>query len=74
MARAMNVDKRITHLLNVVERLTSTGEKVQGIADELLSTFKEVRTPEGKKARDAAKKAAKLAQVLDRATNIDFST
>jgi len=61
MARPMNLEKRIKALTLIVTRSKAQKLRVDKIAKELATRFKDKKTPEGQRARKAAKAAALLA-------------
>jgi hypothetical protein len=66
MARAMNVNKRVSAAKAIVARSATNANRAEKMAAELLSSFEKDRTPEGKKARDLAKTLTKLSGNLQR--------
>lgn len=64
MARAMNVDKRVTAAKQILAKTLSSAEKATKMADELTASFAEDKTPVGKNARAVAKALSRLAAGL----------
>lgn len=66
MARAMNVSKRVTAGKTIVAKTLNHAERAQRMSEELMVSFGENRTPEGKKARDLARTLTRLSENLKR--------
>lgn len=66
MARAMNVIKRVSAAKAIVTRTATNAKRADKMAEELMTSFGELRTPEGKEARDLARTLTKLSGNLKR--------
>lgn len=69
MARAMNVNKRVDALSNMVARARTNGAKAAKIANELSNSFKNDGSKRGKDARKIAKYAEKVSRALAKAAD-----
>lgn len=65
MARAMNVEKRVTVLKAIRGRAESHSKKALRIASELEESFRGQKTPRAKAAFKMAARARTLAKALD---------
>jgi|JI10StandDraft_1071094.scaffolds.fasta_scaffold351847_4 hypothetical protein len=72
MARAMNVSKRVTAAKAIVAKTLTSAQRADRMAEELMTSFGEMRTPEGKEARDLARQLTKLSGNLKK-TNAAFA-
>jgi len=66
MARAMNVSKRVTAAKLIVTRAATNAKRADKMAQELMDSFGNNRDPEGKAARDLARKLTQLSGNLKR--------
>ena len=64
MARPMNLEKRVKALAEIVNRSMAQCDRATRIAKELTNSFKNTKTPEGKKAQKTAKAAILVAKRL----------
>jgi len=64
MARPMNLEKRVKALAEIVNRSMAHCDRATRIAEELTNSFKNTKTPEGKKAQKTAKAATLVATRL----------
>ena len=64
MARPMILEKRVKALAEIVNRSMAQSDRAEQIAKELTNSFKNTKTPEGKKAQKTAKAATLVATRL----------